>query len=89
MLADLFPYTVDVWGALGYVAGAYLAYRWGLLKGFNEGVVHGRASQGAVNELADRLNYEVVEPGHIEFDADDLEAAYATDQILEEDNAQE
>lgn len=66
------------------VIGLALGYGYGRLKGFNEGVVHGRASQGAVNRIAEEFDYVLEEPGVIMVDGEEFVKALMQAQIKAE-----
>jgi len=66
------------------VAAGLLGYGIGKLRGFNEGVVHGRASQGAVNRIAEEFDYVLEEPGVIMVDGEEFVKALMQAQIKAE-----
>lgn len=71
LLADLTWIHYVAWGAT-----VVLAYRYGKLKGFNTGTRHGRAATKALNEVVDRLHYEV-DGEYVTLEPRDLAAALA------------
>jgi len=77
--------TVEIWVAvLGLLLGGALSYWRGRLTGFNEGVAHGRISQGAVNEIAEEFDYVLEEPGVIMVDGEEFFKAIMRAQVKTE-----
>lgn len=67
--------SMPVWHAVGpLLVVAVLSYSLGKLHGFNLGVEHGRASQGAINKFAEELEASVT-PGKLDVEPEDVEAA--------------
>lgn len=74
-MIDALTGTMPTWLALlGAVLGGMVSYAIGKLRGFNSGVAHGRASQGAINEFAEALEASVT-PGRVDLEPEDIEAA--------------